>query len=62
MRITVPEGKRAIVLSEKDAKDLYNMCRLIRQYGARAFKQANNDETFREIAGETMLSYIDGIA
>lgn len=60
MRITVPEGKRAIVLSEKDAKDLYNMCRLIRQNSARAFKQ--NDESFREIASEVMLSYIDGIA
>lgn len=60
MRITVPEGKHVIVLSDKDAKDLYNMCRLIRQNGARAFKQ--NAESFREIASEVMLSYIDGIA
>lgn len=58
MRITVPEGKVAIVLDQITAKKLYIDATLMRKHGPKYFRQ--NEEVVRESLAQYILAYLEG--
>lgn len=57
MRITVPEGKVALILSRENAQDLMSMCVLLRGPRRSLIRHLND---IYDLAGELIVAAVEG--